>query len=150
MEPEFRTIEAHPTAAIRATCTPARIGETLSELYPEIAAVLSDRDIAPTAPPYARYHSFTDEGVDIEAGIEVAAPFEDAGRVRGSELPGGRMAVFLHTGPYDQLGETYAEINAWVESSDEQALPGSWELYVDDPSTTAPAQLRTEIFVPLG
>lgn len=66
-------------------------------------------------------------------------------------LPGGRWAVFRHVGPYDTLWQTWqAAYRDWLPSSGEtlrDTVP--FEDYVDDPSKVAPAQLRTDILIPI-
>ena len=66
-------------------------------------------------------------------------------------LPGGRWAVFRHVGPYDTLWQTWqGALRDWLPTSGEEmrdAIP--FEDYVDDPSQTAPEQLRTDIFIPI-
>jgi len=150
MDVEIRTIEAQRIASIRTTTTPATIGPALAEILPEVAHALEENSVTPVGPPFARYHAFSEEEVDLEGGIAVAQPFTGAGRVHGGELPAGRVAVFLHTGPYEKLGDTYAAISAWLEQSGESSDAGAWELYIDDPTEVPAEHLRTEIYVPLA
>ncbi len=64
-------------------------------------------------------------------------------------VPGGRYAVALHVGGYDTLEETYVALlgralpHRGLELFDEPVV----EVYVDDPETTPPENLRTEIQV---
>jgi AraC family transcriptional regulator len=64
-------------------------------------------------------------------------------------VPAGRYAVALHVGPFDTLPDTYLELlGHWLprrglELADEPVV----EAYLDDPHTTAPADMRTEVCV---
>ena len=60
------------------------------------------------------------------------------------------MAVkVVNTGPYESLDAAYSRLDAYVAANGLEPNGGPWESYVDDPTLTAPDQLRTEIFVPV-
>lgn len=66
-------------------------------------------------------------------------------------MPGGRHAVMAHQGSYATLPAAYdALLCDWLPNSGAQPadLP-IYEAYLNDPSTTAPADLRTDICLPL-
>jgi AraC family transcriptional regulator len=64
-------------------------------------------------------------------------------------VPAGRYAVALHVGTFDSLPDTYLELlGRWLprrglELADEPVV----EAYLDDPHTTAPTAMRTEVSV---
>ena len=66
-------------------------------------------------------------------------------------LSGGKYAVARHQGPYQKLNETYELLyGLWLPNSfkrlrDEPAL----EHYLNDPKTTRPEELLTEILLPI-
>ena len=62
-------------------------------------------------------------------------------------IPGGRYAVALHEGPYDGLGQAYAR--RLPELGHTPADPPCLELYLNDPNSTEPEDLLTEIYIPL-
>lgn len=67
-------------------------------------------------------------------------------------IPGGRYAVFLHRGPFETLHETYGFIfSVWLPRSNETLRDAScFETYLNRaPHRTKPANLRTEVWVPL-
>lgn len=88
-----------------------------------------------------------DAGAIFAAGQEPLAP---AG-LAYQTLAGGRWAIFRHVGPYDTLWQTWqAAYRDWLPTSGEtlrDTVP--FEDYVDDPSKTAPEELRTDIFIPI-
>lgn len=67
-------------------------------------------------------------------------------------VPAGTYAVGLHTGPYHRLHETYLDvIGRWAPGSGYELAPEPVvEFYVDDPSCTPEAELRTEVRVRLA
>ncbi len=80
-----------------------------------------------------------------------ARPILPASEVVIKELPGGRFARYVHVGPYDALEATYdALMGQWMPSAAVTMKAGpSVEVYVNDPTVTPPAELRTEIYIPL-
>src|SRR5262249_47838055 len=82
--------------------------------------------------------------IDLEAGVQVSGRFEDTGDVRCSSTPGGRAAWAVHIGNYARMGETYAELDAWLKAEGVKAIGPDWEVYgdwFDDCS-----QVRTDIY----
>ena len=63
---------------------------------------------------------------------------------------GGPAAVAVHAGPYDQLGETYAALERWIEANGLRTAGAPWESYITDPTDHPdPADWRTEIYWPV-
>ena len=67
------------------------------------------------------------------------------------ELAGGRYAVLHFKGSYAGLGEAYRYLyGPWLSSSQETLRDApSFEHYLNDPTNTAPADLLTDIYMPL-
>jgi AraC family transcriptional regulator len=74
-----------------------------------------------------------------------------AGAAQEGLSEGGKFAVFLYTGPYDGLPDAWGRVMNEAFPATGLSLRDApfFEMYLDDPSTTAPEQLRTEIFVPV-
>ena len=73
------------------------------------------------------------------------------GEVEAGELPGGPAVVAVHAGPYDQLAETYAAMERWMEQNGLRPGAAAWEHYVTDPAEHPdPADWRTEIYWPVA
>jgi AraC family transcriptional regulator len=87
-----------------------------------------------------------------DACVTIDRDVSPSGEVGVQTLPGGRYAVFLHRGPYEQFQNTYDAIYGdWLPSSGQQLRDEScFELYLNSPDNTSPAELRTEIWIPLA
>ncbi len=73
------------------------------------------------------------------------------GEILTKIIEGGKYAMFLHRGAYENLKATYDEIGDWIVESglDVRDLP-MFEKYLNrDPRRTKPENLKTEIYVPL-
>lgn len=86
-----------------------------------------------------------------EACLTVEASVQGEGDISTREEAGGTFATTIHEGPYQQLGETYAKLfGGWLaQSSHKPAQEACLEFYLNDPETTEPDDLLTEICIPL-
>jgi AraC family transcriptional regulator len=100
--------------------------------------------------PLARYVS-TGPGLwTVEAAVPLAAPAAGEEDMRSGTLPAGPVAVGVHAGPYDDLGDTNAAIERWIEANGYRIAGAPWEWYVTDPGEHPdPADWRTEVYWPL-
>jgi AraC family transcriptional regulator len=69
-----------------------------------------------------------------------------------TQLPGGQYAVLRHQGPYSDMRAAYEWLyDTWlVRSGREAADTPGFEIYLNNPKQTAPAELLTEICLPLA
>ena len=89
--------------------------------------------------------------IRYDACVSIGPDVEGEGEIGVQELAGGPYAVVTHHGPYENLHKTYAAFyGEWLPASgrEPRAAP-SLEVYLNNPQNTAPADLRTEICVPL-
>jgi AraC family transcriptional regulator len=101
--------------------------------------------------PLARYVS-TGTGLwTVDAGMPLAAPAQTSGEMQAGQLDAGPVAFAIHSGPYEQLGETHVAIERWVEANGYQAKGAPWEWYVSDPAEHPdPKDWKTEVYWPLA
>ncbi len=88
---------------------------------------------------------------DAATTVEIEHPL--SGEVERKSIEGGRYAVFLHKGPYENLFKTYDSIySKWLPESGEtlRDLPPVEEYLNRDPRRTKPENLRTHIRIPLN
>jgi len=84
----------------------------------------------------------------VPAPEGVAAP--PGGDVRVERRPAARVARLVHHGPHAAEGPSLAALHAFVAAEGLRATDAHTEVYLDDPRTTAPAALRTELRVPVA
>lgn len=88
-----------------------------------------------------------------DACLTLNQPSEPQGEFGVQTIAGGRYALFLHKGPYENFTETYTLIfGRWLAQSGERLrdVP-AFECYLNrDPRRTKPENLRTEIYIPLA
>jgi AraC family transcriptional regulator len=122
------------------------IGEGLGKAFP-----YSQRTgLAVAGRPFTRYLATGPGLYSIEVGVPVATGAGGEGNVEAGTLPGGPVAVAVHAGPYDQLTETYAALERWIEANGFHVGGAPWESYITDPADLPdPADWRTEVYWPL-
>jgi AraC family transcriptional regulator len=93
-----------------------------------------------------------EEHLRFDACVVVDSDFVPDDVVGVTEIPAGMYAVGLHIGPYDRLAETYLDvIGRWFPTSGYELAPAAViEHYLNDPSTAAPGDLRTEVRVKIA
>ena len=125
----------------------AAIGSSIGRSYAQAqkaGAALAGR-------PYTRYTEMSAGLLTIECGMPTAAPAAGEGAVEAGTLPGGAMAVGMHAGHYDQLTETYAAIERWMDAQGLQPGGAPWESYVTDPADHPdPSTWRTLVYWPIA
>jgi AraC family transcriptional regulator len=91
------------------------------------------------------------EKLRYDAAVTVTRPVSPAGEIGVQEIPAGEYAVALHTGPYQCLSDSYAELaGKWLpETGRELRSAAAVELYLNSPQTTPAGELKTEIRLPL-
>lgn len=146
-----------PTVGVRTFVPLDGLSEAQGEALRELWAYFQDRGSSPEGPPFVRYHTFGEDGTDVEIGVPVAEPAQDAGPVVAAELPGGTAVATWHLGPHDNLADTYALLAAWMEEHGRKPDGGAWEVYhwIDltrrpDPAAwPAPSTWRTHLVQPI-
>jgi AraC family transcriptional regulator len=86
-----------------------------------------------------------------DACLTVDEEFAPRGDIGVQTVVGGAYAMTTHTGPYNQIGRTYAEfLGQWIPRSGHGLRNAPcFEVYVNDPGSTPPEELLTDIYAPL-
>jgi AraC family transcriptional regulator len=87
-----------------------------------------------------------------DAALSVKNDITVEGVVGVQTVGGGRYVVVTHAGSYETIGDTYARLcGEWLPGSGAELLHApSLEFYRNSPKNTAPANLITDIHMPLA
>ena len=87
-----------------------------------------------------------------DAGIIVGEGPALPGGLSEQRLPAGSYASTIFVGPYDQLPDAWRRLmSEWLpQSGHRPAASASYELYLNNPHTAKPEDLRTELRIPLA
>jgi effector-binding domain-containing protein len=147
---EIRQAPLQEAAIVRVRCSMAEIGSVMGPMFHRIVEAVTNSGGVPTGPAFARYHEVGPDVVDFDCGMGVASPFSGDGDVTASQLGGCEVAVAMHVGPYETIGQTWAALTAWVKEQGRELEGPGWECYLSDPTEQPdPATWETEIDLPL-
>lgn len=146
---EIKEQVAQPTVSIR-TRTPAQnLPQVLGRAYGAILQYLIEQGEEPAGPSYVAYFNMDMQNLDIEAGFPVARKLVGKGDIQVGEFRSGKVATCLHVGPYSEIGAAYEALQHWMKEQGLEPTGEAYEMYLDDPQRTPPAQLRTQIVFPI-
>lgn len=128
----------------------ADLQATMALSYGQLYGHAHEVGLAVAGHPIAR-HISTGAGLwTVDFVMPLSVPAEGSGEMQAGTLAAGPVAFAVHVGPYDQLSQTYAAIETWMEAEGESIGGAPWEWYVTDPGEVPdPAEWRTEIYWPL-
>jgi len=89
--------------------------------------------------------------IRYDACVTVDDDFRPNGEIQVQVVEGGEYARTTHAGLYNTLGRTYAEfLGGWLPRSGRELRNAPcFEVYLNDPESTAPEDLLTDIYAPL-
>jgi AraC family transcriptional regulator len=138
-----------PILFIRRRVTRNEIAQALGKMLPGVHSFATKNGIPLAGPPLCRYLEWDADGGILEAGMPVTAPVDGEGEVLAGTLPAGPAAVTIHHGPYDQLPQAHAVIEAWLAENSLRPAGAPWEVYLTDPGELPnPAEWQTEVIWP--
>ena len=120
-----------PTAVVAAATSWAQFPTQWGPMLDQVWGFL--RGDAP-AGLYAGGHNvmlYLDDVPHVEVGVRVTGPFEAAGPVVASALPGGLVATAAHAGPVAAIGDTHQAVREWSTSHGYRLAGPHWEVYGD-------------------
>jgi AraC family transcriptional regulator len=90
--------------------------------------------------------------IRYDACLVVDGSVQPEGEVGIQEVGGGEYAVATHRGSYETLSKTYSQLyGEWLPASGREPRSSPpFEVYLNSPQNTAPADLVTEIYLPLA
>lgn len=143
-----RLIGVHEVVAM------AELTEFFGRAFQAAATGMARHGVTPSGPAVALYTGAVTEKVDVTAGFLAPDPERHYGHDGGLvevHLPEGPAVVTMHTGPYDAMAGTYAELEQWMRAHGVTPRDVMWEEYLDGPdSEPDPARWRTRIVFPVA
>jgi effector-binding domain-containing protein len=161
-EPKIDERPPRPCATVRTQAPMQDLPTVIPQGLQEVGAWMKRNGIQMASAPFIRYCVIDMAGqLDIELGCAVATTAPGEGRVVVGEIPAGRYATLIYTGPYDGLMAANAALLDWGTAQgltwDSRPTPqgdefgGRFEFYISDPGEQPdPAQWETEVAIRLA
>lgn len=148
---ERRDMPAEPILFIRREVSRADLPEAIAECLGTLYGYAHRMGFPLIAQPFTRYSSGGSDRVIAEIGFRLSAPAYGEGDIEADVLADGAAAVAIHEGPYDDLGETYAALERWMDEAGVRPRGAPWEVYLTDPAQHPnPADWRTQVVWPIS
>lgn len=147
---QLTTVPSETVAVVHRRVPVDRLPTFFAEAFPKVAEALVDSGGRIAGPPFGWYRGMPGAEVEVYAGFPVAGDVHTPdGGVVVTERPGGRAFVAVHTGPYEGLARTWAEVEGYVDEYPLEQREDCWEEYLSEP-TGDPRTWRTRVVVPLA
>lgn len=130
--------------------------EKISQAFERLGAIMNGAKRPSNAQLLALYYDDPQTTAAERLRSDAALSFPDGAAVPAGlierRVPAGRYASTVHVGSYEHLGQAWANLKKEIEARGLRTRGSgsvSYELYLNDPTSAPPTELRTELFVPL-
>ena len=142
---EVKEQKVQHVLSIRKITSVQNLPIVLGEVYMKIMQYMGELGEKPTGAPYAAYFNMDMQNLDVEIGFPVVKKLPEKGDIRPSEIPAGKYAGCIHTGPYSEIEPAYNILTKWVDDNGYEPSGIAYEFYLNDPEKTPPDKLQTQI-----
>lgn len=161
-QPTIVKREARPYVAIRGNYSRETISKAAERTLPHLYAWMFDRKLQSAGAPFFKYNRMPScDDMEIEVGIPTHERIEATGNILSGMISAGRYATLTHIGPYEQLYEANARLEAWaleqglrwdvVQTPQGDTFAGRFEIYETDPREVPDAfKYTTEVTIKLA
>jgi len=134
-----------PLAVVRRRASGQELAKVVPDACGEVWKVVRSQKVQGAGRHVAVY---LDGQINLEVGVELAAPFAGYGEVMASATPSGWVAVTTHYGPYGLLHLAHAAIRRWCAANGQTLAGPQWEVYGhwQDAWNSDPSQICTDVF----
>ena len=136
--PELVELTPSLGVAIRDRIPLRQLPAFFGAAYSELGAIAGPQL---AGPPFAIYHAFDQDAIDVSAVMPVRAKIAPTGRAVPIELAGGPAVQVQHVGAYDELSATYGAIEKWIADHHRQRSGAPREVYMTMPTVPATQQV---------
>jgi effector-binding domain-containing protein len=126
------------------------IGVALGVAYGKLSGFISAQGLKQAGPPMAIFYGESGGMLSMDAAIPVdRTDVPPPQPMRAGRTFEGRVVKVVHQGDYAGLIAAREKVRAYLATAGLTQDGPMWEQYVSDPGTTTPADLITNIFVPI-
>lgn len=146
---EAYTQTSQATVTVRIRTSVSGLRKDLQQAYGTIIQYLAAHEEQPAGPPFIVYDRRDRDTLNIEAGFPVFKSLPGADGIQAGQLPAGKVASCLFTGPYDRIEPAYRVLERWIMENGYEPTGAAYEVYMNDPAYTPPNILKTQIILPI-
>lgn len=146
---EVNEMPAQVTLSVRARASVQNLPHIIGKAFDRIRQYMDEIGQSRAGDPFVAYYNMDMQDLDVEIGVPVTASVPGKDEIQPGEIPGGRYATTLYTGPFSGIGPAYDELAQWMKDNRHIPTGVAYEMYLNDPDTTPPEALQTLIAFPL-
>ena len=146
---EIKELPVIPTLSVRTRTAVQELPKTMHKAFGAIVQYLVEIGEQPESPAYAAYYNMDMQNLDVEIGFPVSKKLPGKDDIKTSEIPAGKYASCVFTGPYRDIEPAYNALSQWIKENGYEFTGVAYELYLNDPDVTPSNELKTEILFPL-
>lgn len=146
-----KRLSSQPFAYISGSSRIADMPKSMGQRFATLAALFGAAKTEPAGPPLAHFLSYDDESANFDLGFPAQPGDVEALRAAGlsiGETPSGQAMMAMHTGPYEELGDTYDAMMREMKTQHLEPTKDMWERYLSGPETP-PEKAQTEVTWPV-
>ena len=148
------TVKSAPAVVVAAHRTTTTFSQIFNEIPAGFGAVMGALGVAgidPVGVPFTLYYQAPDGDTvgDIAMCVPIASNNSSAPGLKTIEIAAHTTASVLHSGSYDDMGESYANISTWIHERGHRIVGPAREVYLNSPAEVAEDELLTEIHFPI-
>jgi effector-binding domain-containing protein len=138
-------VSSCPLAVVRRRASVRELSKVVPDACGVVWNAVKAKQIAGAGRHVALY---LDDQINLEVGVELAAPIDDQDDLIGSATPAGAVATAVHFGPYQRLHEAHDAIRQWCVSHGDTLAGPNWEIYGHwiDAWNSNPSEIRTDVY----
>ncbi len=146
---ELSDREAQAVLSIRTRSSMENLPQTIGEAYGKIMQYMTELGIQPADAPFTAYYNMDMEDLDMEIGFPVSRQLQGRGDIEFREIPAGKYASCMYTGPYSQMEQPYNEMFKWMKDNGYEPKGICYEFYYNSPAEVPESELLTMIVMPV-
>lgn len=146
---ELLELQLQPTLSIRTRTPAAQLPAALGGAYQHIFEHIAAQGEVPAGAPFVAYYNMDMDNLDVEIGCPVSKSLPADGAAQMSEIPAGRYAATLFTGPYQEMSAAYDALTQWVQANKYEPTGVVYEIYLNEPGQVPDQDLQTQILFQL-
>ncbi len=146
---ELTAINPQPALTVRSRVPVHDLSDMFERSYIALIEYLEGLGEDVAGPPFAIYYNVEMEDLDVEAGFPVTKELPGKDDIRSITIDVEKAASTIHIGPYSEIESAYLALMEWINKNSYEPSGITYEFYLNDPGTTPPDKLQTEIFMPL-
>jgi effector-binding domain-containing protein len=140
-------------AGVRKTCPRTEVGPSMKTACAEATQKFAEHHLPTDGQAISVYHKFDMKAdtFDYTSGFVLPESVDSVPAALSSwSIPQTQALSVEHIGSYKHLGNGWSAAHQFARYKKlKQSKVGTYEIYHNDPKETSPAELRTEIFLPL-